>query len=75
MARVIAASALVVLLSDYEAHPVAVMEALSLGRPVLTSDTRLPRSQAEEGLVRSVPLSASPEEMAGGDGGGDGHRR
>lgn len=64
MARVIAASALVVLLSDYEAHPVAVMEALSLGRPVLTSDTSGFRELAEEGLVRSVPLSASPEEMA-----------
>jgi hypothetical protein len=35
MATVLARAALVVLLSDYEAHPVAVMEALTLGRRVL----------------------------------------
>ena len=37
MANLLAGTALVVLFSEYEAHPVAVMEALSLGVPVLTS--------------------------------------
>jgi glycosyltransferase involved in cell wall biosynthesis len=58
-------AALVVLLSEYEAHPVAVMEALSLGRPVLTSDTSGFKELARKGLVRAVPINdSSPEDIA-----------
>ena len=57
-------AALVVLMSDYEAHPVAVMEALSLDVPVLTSDTSGFRELAEAGMVRAVPIGADPAEMA-----------
>ncbi|MFN8528578.1 MAG: hypothetical protein U0670_08200 [Anaerolineae bacterium] len=39
MSRLLARASLVVLFSEYEAHPVAVMEALSLRRPVLVADT------------------------------------
>jgi glycosyltransferase involved in cell wall biosynthesis len=39
MAALLSQASLVVLFSEYEAHPVAVMEALSLGWSVLVSDT------------------------------------
>jgi glycosyltransferase involved in cell wall biosynthesis len=55
---------LVVLLSDYEAHPVAVMEALSVGRPVLVGDTSGLRELARRGFCHSVPLDNSPQENA-----------
>ena len=54
----------VALLSDYEAHPIAVMEALGLGRPVLVADTSGLRELAEDGLVRVVPLDSTPQQVA-----------
>jgi glycogen synthase len=59
MAALLASADLVVLLSEYEAHPVAIMEALSLNTKVLTSNTSGFRELAERGLVRTVPLSLS----------------
>lgn len=64
MAEVISQAALVALLSDYEAHPIAVIEALALQRPVLVSDTSGLRELAEQGFVRAIPLHSSPEEVA-----------
>ncbi len=64
MARVLQSAALVVLLSDYEAHPVAVMEALSLGRRVVTGDTSGFRELAALGLVRAVALDTPPAAVA-----------
>jgi glycosyltransferase involved in cell wall biosynthesis len=55
---------LVVLLSDYEAHPVSVMEALSVGRPVLVTDTSGLRELAQKGLCVSIPLEAIPTTIA-----------
>jgi len=55
---------LVVLLSDYEAHPVAVIEALSVQRPVLVTDTSGLRELARKSLCRSIPLSATAEMVA-----------
>jgi glycosyltransferase involved in cell wall biosynthesis len=55
---------LVVLLSDYEAHPVAVIEALSVQRPVLVTDTSGLRELAQKGMCRSIPLNAPPEMVA-----------
>jgi glycosyltransferase involved in cell wall biosynthesis len=55
---------LVVLLSDYEAHPVAIMEALSVERPVLVTDTSGLRELADKGMCRSVPLAATPNMVA-----------
>jgi glycosyltransferase involved in cell wall biosynthesis len=60
----LAGAALVTLLSDYEAHPVAVMEALAARRPVLVADTSGFRELAEEGLVRAIPVDAPPEAVA-----------
>ena len=64
LATLLASAALVVLLSDYEAHPVAVAEALALGRPVLATDCSGFKEMAEQGLIRTVPLGASPSRIA-----------
>lgn len=60
MAREVAAAAVVALLSDYEAHPVAVMEALTLNRPVLVARTSGLTELETGGLVRGIPLEAGP---------------
>lgn len=64
MATTLAGAAVVTLLSDYEAHPIAVMEALALGRPVLVAATSGLRELADEGLARAVPLAAPPATVA-----------
>jgi glycosyltransferase involved in cell wall biosynthesis len=57
-------SDVVALMSDYEANPVAVMEALALGRKVLVADTSGLSELAVEGLAAAVPVNASPRELA-----------
>lgn len=64
MADLLAGAALFVLFSEYEAHPIAVMEALSLRRPVLVSDTSGLRELAAKGLCRAIPCNAGPAELA-----------
>jgi glycosyltransferase involved in cell wall biosynthesis len=64
MAETLSQAALVALLSEYESHPLAVMEALALRRPVLVAYTSGMRELAEQGLVRAIPLNSSPEEVA-----------
>ena len=64
MAAALSEASVIVLLSDYEAHPVAVMEALSLGRRVVTTDTSGFRELAGAGLVTSVPLNAPAGDVA-----------
>lgn len=64
MAGVLARAALVVLFSDYEAHPVAVMEALAVRRPVLVTHTSGLGELADRGLVRSIPLGSTTEQIA-----------
>ena len=64
MAELLARSSLVVLFSEYEAHPVSVMEALSLKRPVLVADTSGLRELAQQGLVSALPLDSTPNELA-----------
>lgn len=54
----------VTLLSEYEAHPVAVMEALALGRDVVCANTSGLSELGRDGLVRTVALDASPEQVA-----------
>jgi glycosyltransferase involved in cell wall biosynthesis len=61
---VIAGAGVVVLLSEYESHPVAVMEALSLGRPAVVAATTGLIELAEAGIVRPVALGASATEVA-----------
>ena len=64
MAELLSQASLVALLSEYEAHPVAVMEALALRLPVLVADTSGMRELAEQGFARSVSLDSTPEEIA-----------
>jgi len=59
MAEMLSQAMLVALLSEYEAHPVAVMEALALRRPVLVADTSGMRELAEQGFARSVSLDSN----------------
>jgi glycosyltransferase involved in cell wall biosynthesis len=64
MGRTIAQAGLVVLFSEYEAHPVAVMEALALGRPVLVAETSGLTELVRYGWARGVPYDASPAAIA-----------
>jgi len=64
MAHTLLQASLVALMSEYEAHPVAVMEALSLHRPVLGIHTAGQRELAEQGLIRTVPLHSTPQVIA-----------
>lgn len=64
MAATIAAADLVTLLSDYETHPIAALEALALKRPVLAADTSGLHELAERGLVRAIAPTSTPEETA-----------
>lgn len=54
MAVALAEAHVVAALSDYEAHPVAVMEALSVGRPVAGYDTSGIHDLVTEGWVRGI---------------------
>jgi glycosyltransferase involved in cell wall biosynthesis len=64
MAEELAKTSLVALLSEYETHPIAALEALSLGRPVLATNTSGLRELAEAGLVHAIPPSSTPQEIA-----------
>ena len=55
---------LVALLSDYEAHPVAVVEALAVERPVLVTESSGLREIVTAGLARGIPPDAGSEEIA-----------
>jgi glycosyltransferase involved in cell wall biosynthesis len=57
-------SDVVALMSDYEAHPVAVMEAVALGRKVVVADTSGLSELASERLATAVPPGASPLTLA-----------
>jgi glycosyltransferase involved in cell wall biosynthesis len=64
MAGVLASAKLVVLLSDGESHPVAIMEALALGARVLVADTPGLHELAERRLVQAIPVDTPPVEVA-----------
>jgi glycosyltransferase involved in cell wall biosynthesis len=64
MARELSKAALVVLFSEFETHPIAVLEAVSLGRPVLVTDTSGLSELAHKGLARAIPLKSTSSEVA-----------
>lgn len=64
MAQRVASASVMTLLSDYEAHPVAVMEALTAGTPAVVSRTSGLTELADAGLVIGVEQDATPEETA-----------
>jgi glycosyltransferase involved in cell wall biosynthesis len=55
---------LVALMSDYEAHPVAVMEALALGQRVLAADTSGLSELGRAGLLHAVDPHLGPVDLA-----------
>jgi glycosyltransferase involved in cell wall biosynthesis len=58
MATALAEANVIAAMSEYEAHPVAVMEALSLGRPVVGYDTAGIGELVAEKLVQGVAPGA-----------------
>ncbi len=57
-------ASLMVLMSEFETHPMSVLEAACLGVPVLVADTSGLSELADQGIARSVPLESRPEEVA-----------
>jgi glycogen synthase len=64
LAARLAAVDVVVLMSEFETHPLAVLEALALGRPVVVADTSGLSELAAEGHARAVPLTSDPAVLA-----------
>ena len=64
MSESMSSVAMMTLLSDYEAHPVAVMEALTAGRPAVVSRTSGLTELADLGWAVGVDQHATPEETA-----------
>ncbi len=58
MARLLRRTAIVVLLSDYETHPLVALEAAAAGRRLLVADRAGLGDVARDGLARSVPPDA-----------------
>jgi len=57
-------SDVVALLSEYEDHPVAAMEAVALGIPIVGADTSGLSELSRIPLLSTVPLDASPQAIA-----------
>ena len=53
-----------VLLSEFETHPLAVIEALAAGRPALVADTSGLSELAQRGVARALPLDSTTQELA-----------
>ena len=64
MASELAEASVIAALSDYEAHPVAVMEALSVGRPVVGYDTSGIGDLVAEGWVQGIRAGSSAASVA-----------
>ena len=64
LGKVVSDADVVCLLSEYEAHPVAVMEAVGTGTRALVADTSGLTELGREGLATTIALHASPEEIA-----------
>lgn len=64
LAAQLSRASLVALLSDYETHPIAAIEALALGRPLLVADSSGLAELAQQGLAQAVPLDSPPQAVA-----------
>lgn len=64
MATLLASADLFVLMSEFETHPVAVLEALAVGRPVVVADSSGLSELAARGVARAVPLGSDPRTVA-----------
>nr|WP_293863996.1 glycosyltransferase family 4 protein [uncultured Alsobacter sp.] len=64
MADLLSRAALILFLSEYEAHPVAALEAIALGRPALATNATGFMEMVERGEVAGVAPEATPTEVA-----------
>ena len=64
MADEVSQAALVVLLSEYETQPIAVLEAIALGCPALVAATSGLKELADKGLAQAISLDSSPRQVA-----------
>lgn len=64
LGKMVADADVVCLLSEYEAHPVAVMEAIGTGVKALVADTSGMTELGRAGLVTTIPLDTPPHEVA-----------
>ena len=65
MAAELSRASVMAAMSEYEAHPVAIMEAVTLGLPVVGCDTAGTGDLVQDGLVRGVDPHTSPAGLAG----------
>jgi glycosyltransferase involved in cell wall biosynthesis/GT2 family glycosyltransferase len=61
MAELLQQISLVVLLSDFETHPLVALEAAAAGRRLLVADSSGLAEIAEDGFARAIPLDESAE--------------
>lgn len=64
MAVELAGAGVMASMSSYEAHPVGVMEGLTVGLPVVGLDVAGTGDLVREGLVTGVPVGASSRQLA-----------
>jgi len=64
MARILGRVSLVVLLSEFETHPLVALEAAAAGRRLLVADAGGLAELAEDGFARAIPLDESPRGVA-----------
>ncbi len=61
MAELLQGISLVVLMSDFETHPLVALEAAAAGRRLLVADASGLAELAADGFARAIPLDESPE--------------
>jgi glycosyltransferase involved in cell wall biosynthesis/GT2 family glycosyltransferase len=64
MAELLQRISLVVLMSDFETHPLVALEAAAAGRRLLVADATGLAEIAADGFARGIPLDESPEGVA-----------
>ena len=64
MATLLGGVSLVVLMSEFESHPLVALEAAAARRRLLVADAGGLSEIAEEGLGRAIPLDSTPQQIA-----------
>ena len=64
MAALLGRVSLVVLMSEFESHPLVALEAVAARRRLLVAEAGGLREIAEDGFGRGIPLDSTPEQIA-----------
>ncbi|HET9198145.1 MAG TPA: glycosyltransferase [Solirubrobacterales bacterium] len=64
MATLLGGVSLVVLMSEFESHPLVALEAAAARRRLLVAEAGGLREIAEDGFGRGIPLDSTPEQVA-----------